>query len=203
MSCSVYLHMHISAACRLQIKHNNATLLSGLIPWQTVCFFVNSENKSMLWILMCESEALWWKNYYQNHHTLVPFPRRWRWGAIKLWWREVSDPAPADIHTHIRARVTHARMHALESQQASVFLLWECEASPSHSLVPGGNGTEHLANQLQLSSLGLKVSPPTGMIYSQVERENRSLSVSLLLRMGSWLRGVCWGGRREGLLKLR
>lgn len=111
MSCSVYLHMHISAACRLQIKHNNATLLSGLIPWQTVCFFVNSENKSMLWILMCESEALWWKNYYQNHHTLVPFPRRWRWGAIKLWWREVSDPAPADIHTHIRARVTHARTH--------------------------------------------------------------------------------------------
>lgn len=95
------------------------------------------------------------------------------------------------IYIHTYMHVSHAHMHGPESQQASVFLLWECEASPCHSLVPGGNGTEHLANQLQLSPLGLKVSPLTGMIYSQVQRENRSGSVSLLLRMGSWLRRVC------------
>lgn len=45
--------------------------------------------------------------------------------------------------------------------------------APAIRQVPGGNGTEHLANQLQLSPLGLKVSPPAGMIYSQVEREKQ------------------------------
>lgn len=80
----------------------------------------------------------------------------------------------------------------VEIQQASVSLLWECETSLSHSLVPGGNGTEHCANQLQLSPPGLKVSPPTGMIYSQVERQNRSLSLCFSSSWAGWLARGSW-----------
>lgn len=100
---------------------------------------------------------------------------------------------PADLHphTHTHARTTLTCTRSKEP--TGRFLLWECETSPSYSPVPGGNGTEHLANQLQLSPAGLKVSPPTGMIYSQVESENKSLSVPLLLRL-RWVRlgGAAW-----------
>lgn len=34
------------------------------------------------------------------------------------------------------------------------------------------------------------MSPPTGMIYSQVERENRSLSLSLFLFFSVWVAGL-------------
>lgn len=60
-----------------------------------------------------------------------------------------------------------------------MFVLWECEPSRDHSLVPGGNGTEQLANQLQLSPADLKVSLSIGMIYSQVERDSVCECVSV------------------------
>lgn len=63
---------------------------------------------------------------------------------------------------HARARThTHAHARARKSQQASEALLWELRGAPEPSSEPGGDGTEHLANQLQLSPRGLKVNPPT------------------------------------------
>lgn len=139
---------------------------------------------------MCESEALDETTTIKTITLFSLFQGNDAMGPLNCdEERSVIQLRLIYIHTYIHA--SHAHMHGPESQQAIVFLLWECEASPSHSLVPGGNGTEHLANQLQLSPLGLKVSPPTGMIYSQVQRENRSLSVPLFLGMGSWLRRVC------------
>lgn len=103
-----------------------------------------------------------------------------------------------------RSASTHTHTDAVRSQQAGVFLLWECETSPSYSLVPGGNGTEHLANQLQLSPPGLKVSPPTGMIYFQVESENKSLSVPLFFFFSGWV-AEAWGSRlgKESKIKIK
>lgn len=102
--------------------------------------------------------------------------------AIRLW----IYCTYTHMCTWCSCSCTHT--HLVESQQASLFLLWECETSPSHSMVPGGNGIEHLANQLQLSPPGLKVSPPTGLIYSQVEREKQeSLSLCFSSSQTRWL----------------
>lgn len=109
-------------------------------------------------------------------------------GSTIRLWVYCNTRTPACAHPHL---------------VKSVFLLWECETSPSHSLVPGGNGTEHLANQLQLSPPGLKVSPPTGLIYSQVERKNRSHSLCFSSSQTRWLAWGSWLRRERGLLKPR
>lgn len=123
--------------------------------------------------------------------------------SFLLWSNDGVGPLNPDEERSLICRCmctcVCAYTHTMKSQQAGVFLLWECETSPSHLLVPGGNGTEHFANQLQLSPLGLKVSPPTGMIYSQVESENRILC-SLFLRLCDWARGSCQ--RRESETKI-
>lgn len=142
---------------------------------------------------MCESEALGGRATIK---TITP---------VSLFSKAMTVRGPLNcdeersaiwLRIYIRVCVARARTHTqVESQQASIFLLWECETSPSHSLVPGGNGTEHLANQLQLSPPGLKVSPPTGVIYSQVERENRSLTLCFSSSQAGW---VAWGSWLRG-----
>lgn len=148
---------------------------------------------------MYESEALGGK---VTIRTLTPSPC---WGAIKIvigkGHRSGCGYACTHVYTcHVCMHV-RAHTHEVQSQQATVSLLWEWETSPSHSLVPGGNGSEHLANQLQLSPPSLKVSPPTGMIYSQVESENRSLSLCFSSSQAGWL---AWGSRprRESETKI-
>lgn len=140
--------------------------------------------------------STWWKSDDQKPHDAE--------GPLKLWSGKVTDLA-AVMHARMCTRATCAcmcaRTHEVQSQQATVSLLWEWETSPSHSLVPGGNGSEHLANQLQLSPPSLKVSPPTGMIYSQVESENRSLCLCFSSSQTGWL---AWGSRprRESETKI-
>lgn len=92
--------------------------------------------------------------------------------AIRLWL--------ICIHMRVCVRVPHACVHMLRANRQLCSSCGSGRQAPAIRQVPGGNGTEHLANQLQLSPLGLKVSPPAGMIYSHVERGKTGVVLFLL-----------------------